>query len=190
MAAAVFLKDNGYNVLVFEKEASIGGHCDTLYFTPPAEGDINWADLGVRVFQNTDFDNLAGLGSWTLSSVSFVERFAGKVVPLNVSHQLNLPTYGMDLNNNVSLGVNPLPVAPTSPDFIIAFETLYGYLSQYTLGSTPLISLRKCPLRCSSLSPNSSPCTTSLLLQRPSLPLRYSRADWATTLSLPPCMPY
>ena len=35
MASSVFLKDNGYSVLVFEKETQTGGHCNTQYFSVP-----------------------------------------------------------------------------------------------------------------------------------------------------------
>lgn len=131
MAAAVFLKDNNYSVLVFEKETNIGGHCNTYYFTPPKEGDVNFVDLGVQEFQDTDFDNAAGLGTWTLSSKAFVERFAKSgIVPFNITAQ-NAPTYGMDLNHGIPLGPNPLPVLPPGPDFAAASEALFGYLSQY-----------------------------------------------------------
>ena len=131
MAAAAFLKDNNYSVLIFEKEANIGGHCNTYYFTPPKKGDINWVDLGVQIFQDTDFDNSAGFGSWTLSSRTFVERFAKSgVVPFNLTAE-NLPTYGMDLNHNIPLGPSPLPTPPPNPDFAEAYGTLFNYLTQY-----------------------------------------------------------
>ena len=130
MAAAAFLKDNNYSVLVFEKEANIGGHCNTFYFTPPDGGKVNWVDLGVREFQNTFFDNQAGYGNWTLDSVAFVKRFAKSgVVPLEIA--AGIPTYGMDLNHNIYLGSNPLPQPQPGPEFALAFEALYAYVSQF-----------------------------------------------------------
>ena len=131
MAAAAFLKDNGYSVLVFEKEANIGGHCNTYYFTPPEKGDTNWVDLGVAIFQDTDFDNSAGYGKWTLSSRTFVERFAKSgVVSYNILED-TAPTYGIDLNHDIPLGPNPLPVPPPSHNFTVAYQVLLEYVSQY-----------------------------------------------------------
>lgn len=131
MSSAVFLKDKGYKVKVFEKASTIGGHCNTHYFTPPIAGAPNWVDEGVILFENTTFLNEAGFGSWIVDSVKFVQRFAGpnSIIPLSFSGQTSV-AYGADLLHNISLGV--LPNLPPTPEYIAAFGRLYAIVTNYS----------------------------------------------------------
>jgi hypothetical protein len=132
MSAAVFLKDKYYDVLVLEKESVIGGHCDTDYFTPPTPGQPGYIDLGVQVFTDTAFDNASGFGQWNLSSRAFAQRFlpADGILPniLPLSTQSNI--YLADFLHGIFLGPQPPPTPPT-PDFIAAFDTLFGIVASY-----------------------------------------------------------
>lgn len=77
MSTAVFLRDKGYSVRVFEPNNHIGGQCDTIYFVPLQPGLPNWEDIGVVVFANTTDAEAKNFGQWAISSQAIVERFAG-----------------------------------------------------------------------------------------------------------------
>ncbi len=129
MSAAVFLKDAGYSVVVLEAEGAIGGHCNTYYFTADP-GQENWLDTGVQVFINSTNANAFGLGPFTLDTVAFVERFAGKgsALPLagydinRYAVQLDKANAGYYLQNSTS-----------SPDvsFQLAYLRLINVLANY-----------------------------------------------------------
>lgn len=130
MSAAVFLKDKGYDVLVLESADVIGGHCNTRFFTPPAPGLPNWIELGVQIFGNTTFANESGYGQWTLDSVAFVERFVSprSIIPIDLTHSVN-PNYGADFAHGISIGL--IPPAPPTPEYIAAFNRLFGIVTEY-----------------------------------------------------------
>lgn len=113
---------------MLEKESRIGGHCDTDYFTTPKAGYI---DLGVQIFTDTAFDNASGFGTWNLSSRAFAQRFlpADGILPdtLPLSSQSN--SFAADFLHGIFLG--PVTPSPPSQDFLIAFDKLFGILSQY-----------------------------------------------------------
>jgi hypothetical protein len=60
-------------VCLFEQESSLGGHCDTVYFEPPAGQPYNWVDPGVLIYENS---SAQPLGTWNLNSVNHVLRFS------------------------------------------------------------------------------------------------------------------
>jgi len=133
MSAAVFLKDKNYDVLVLEKEARIGGHCDTDYFTPPAPGKPGYIDLGVQIFTDTAFDNASGFGVWNLSSRAFAQRFlpaADGILPNTLPLSTQSNGFAADFLHAIFLG--PAPASPPTPEFLAAFNTLFGILTQYS----------------------------------------------------------
>ena len=127
LSSAVFLKDKGYDPLVIEIQPQIGGHTNTFYFTAPSPLDPNWIDIGVQVYVNTTFLNESGLGVWNLSSSNFANRFTGgRAFPVDFTK--SGPLYAADLKHNISYG---LQNTAATPEFLLAFETLYYIVLQY-----------------------------------------------------------
>lgn len=62
MSSAVFLKDNGYSVVVIESQPVIGGHCNTVSFN--VGGQSIAFDVGVQVFPDTDAISQAKVRSY------------------------------------------------------------------------------------------------------------------------------
>jgi hypothetical protein len=123
MSTAAFLKDNGYDVIVLEKENTIGGHCNTIYFSAP-DNTTAWIDIGVQLFYNTTSSNLAGLGPYLVNSVDFVQRFAGpySVIPVNFVSEPGPPNYAANFETGQSFGYQP--PTPPSPEYVAAFQRL------------------------------------------------------------------
>jgi len=132
MAAAVFLKDNGYSVKVIEKKNKVGGHVNTLYFTPPAPGLANWLDIGVIGIANTSYLNEIGVGKWKVETDKFIQRFIGNnVIPI----QLYFPTAtGVNFATGVSYG--PVSVDTTSSEYQAAYNTFISFIDKYPWLST------------------------------------------------------
>lgn len=131
MATAVFAKDKGLSVAVFESSPRVGGQCNTVYFTPPAPGYPAWIDIGVQIFADTRYANELGLGPWSIDSVGLVKRFAGadSVVPLNYSAQTS-SNYVVDLG--VGIGVPASSANTSDPAYRYAYYTLLTILANYT----------------------------------------------------------
>jgi len=109
MAAAVFLKDKGYNPLVVEKEDILGGSCTTVTF-PVANSSLpNWVDIGVISFANTTFFTQSGWGGWTVDSVAFFERFVEKLIPVPVPATITV----FDVDYTTGQQVQPAPINGT-----------------------------------------------------------------------------
>ena len=87
MSMAVLTKDIGYDPIVFERQSTIGGHCDTINFTPPPGETDNWIDIGVQAFINTTLLNVLGYGNWVANTEAIIKRFAGNdsLIPINTN---------------------------------------------------------------------------------------------------------
>eukprot|EP01091_Cochliopodium_minus_P007053 TRINITY_DN16992_c1_g1_i1.p1 TRINITY_DN16992_c1_g1~~TRINITY_DN16992_c1_g1_i1.p1 ORF type:complete len:488 (-),score=107.92 TRINITY_DN16992_c1_g1_i1:27-1490(-) len=128
MSAATFLDDRGYDVLILEKEDRFGGHCHTERFH--SHEPIDWLDWGVQIFPDSGYDNNTGIGSWSLDSRKFAERFApGTINYLNFS-RVPASNYAFDFTNQIPIGNNlPLPSGPTTPEYIAAYINLQTILA-------------------------------------------------------------
>lgn len=139
MAAAVFLKDNGYSVAVIEKDSRVGGQCNT-YELPdyPAQ----WLDIGVVVFPNTAAANAAGLGPWNISTTEIVKRFAGPdaIIPQFLSSAVGCV---MDLELGYETCATPAQAQQSedNPAFLEAYETFQQIITQ----KYPWIDLAQVP---------------------------------------------
>jgi len=100
MQAAYQLKKRGYDVLVLEVAANVGGHCNTYRSSPIPVFDSNgnilypgYVDYGVVVYQDTARANASGYGVWSLDSKKFVQG-------------LGIPTIDLDFASNSRRGVD------------------------------------------------------------------------------------
>jgi len=129
--AAVFLKDLGYNVCLFEQTAILGGHCNTFTIPDAPPGAPNWIELGVQIFGNTTWQTEHGFGNWQLASDKHLQRFLPPNSLLAVDYTSNpIPAYAVDLQH----GLGPLNTTETTEQqeqIEIAYGTFYGILSQY-----------------------------------------------------------
>ncbi|BCS83488.1 putative amine oxidase [Cotonvirus japonicus] len=124
MSMAAFLKDRGYDPLVLEQDASIGGHCNTEYFDPPCGEDDDWLDYGVQLYLNTTELNLYGIGSWNVSTEEFINRFAGP--------DATIPLTDLDSRVYVNMQEGELAIPDVNNTALgIALQIYYGILSQY-----------------------------------------------------------
>jgi len=133
MAAAAWLKDRNYDVVVLETRAFIGGHCNTQRFTPPHPGLPGWIDFGVQLFPDTKKATAAGIGNWTVDTVGFVQRFAGGVnatIPVNfATFSTQEATYPVDFSSGFTLGFQA--PSPPTPAYLAAFTRYETFLAQY-----------------------------------------------------------
>jgi len=146
MSSAVFLKDLGYSVVVLEKNDVVGGHCQTIPLSVPANCSTcaNWLDIGVQQFPDTlgiqqqanSFPlNLAQYGPWSVSSTAFGARFAGEAAlsfPPPVIPGSGPANFMLDIANSTLMSTECVPGCPSIPpaDFNNAFATaLATYLS-------------------------------------------------------------
>lgn len=112
-AAAVFLKDRNKTVCLFERDSTLGGHCDTFNITGAPAGAPYWHDLGVSVYTNTTFMNASGFGQWKLGTDKYFARFlpASAIVPIDFSDSTaSTPVFPADLQHGL-----PLPNPPPTP---------------------------------------------------------------------------
>lgn len=133
MSMAAFLKDEGQDVVVIEKEPDVGGYCDTVYFTPPAPGLPNFLDIGVGIFPNSTSANASGYGSWLLDTVAFADKYAriwtngsGFVFPLTTVFAQNRL---IDFQHGVDYGFQPQGVPP--PEYLAAYARFLIEVSKY-----------------------------------------------------------
>jgi hypothetical protein len=131
MPAAVFLKDKDYDVLVLERSAELGGHCDTAYFTPPQPTQPGYIDLGVQIYTDSAYNNASGFGSWRLDSRAFAQRFLppNSLLPNRFPVDTASNVFAADFALGLFLGEVTAP--PPSPDFFAAYGRLIGILTQY-----------------------------------------------------------
>lgn len=127
---AVFLKDKGYNVCVFEPTAQLGGACNTFYFEAPP-GLPNWIDIGVQIYGNTTYYNENGLGTWNLNFPAHLQRFLppGYLVSTDFT-QNPLTEWTVDLNHNLGpfpAGLTPEEQAAVDAALVAYTEILFRY---------------------------------------------------------------
>ncbi len=141
MSAAVFLKDAGYSVVVFESTSHLGGQCETFKFTTEKDGQANWIDIGVQAFVNTSSANAAGLGPFTVDTVAFVERFAGEGSAVPLVGYSDPTRYAVNLaqKNEGYILVNSSGTT-SSLDFQLAYYRLLT-----VVGSYPWLDTAKVP---------------------------------------------
>eukprot|EP00457_Paulinella_chromatophora_P003132 gb/GEZN01003138.1/.p1 GENE.gb/GEZN01003138.1/~~gb/GEZN01003138.1/.p1 ORF type:complete len:624 (+),score=87.50 gb/GEZN01003138.1/:36-1874(+) len=90
-AFAVFANDNGYDVLVFDADPQLGGHCDTetvLDFPSgfPPNSHL-WIDIGAKVFSDTRIPGvnvINGVPTFAIDMRQYMERFAGAGSAINI----------------------------------------------------------------------------------------------------------
>jgi len=133
MYAAARLQDRGYDVIVFETRAFIGGHCNTARFSPPAgapPGSPGWLDWGVQLYPDTKFAQSQGIGTWSVDTVAFVKRFAGNssVLPVNFAD-----LSGAEQTYYVNIAKKKLetPAGVSASDYQAAFVRYETFLAQY-----------------------------------------------------------
>jgi hypothetical protein len=128
---AVFLKDLGYNVCLFEQTALLGGHCNTFTIPDAPPGAPNWIDLGVQIFGNTTWQNEHGFVVCELASDKHLQRFLPPNSLIAVDYTTStIPSYAVDLKH----GLGPLDTTLTPAQQLAieeAYEVFYGILSQY-----------------------------------------------------------
>ena len=124
MSMAVLTKDIGYDPIVFERQSTIGGHCDTINFTPPPGKTDNWIDIGVQAFINTTLLNVLGYGNWIANTETFIKRFAGNdsLIPINTN------TISKFVDMQRGFEVTP---SFNATAFQIALGNYYAILAQY-----------------------------------------------------------
>jgi len=136
-ASAVFLKDKGYSVCLFERRGRLGGNCNS-YTIPSNEIPSNcptcptWTEVGVKYYENSTYLNNAGIGQWNFATDKFVTRFA----PSGSVRAVSFSDYPSDLSGvfDFNLSIGPiLGAAAASPDasFLSAYGRLYGVLLRY-----------------------------------------------------------
>ena len=132
---AVFGKDLGYSVAVFERMSTLGGHCDTIKITPPQPGLPDWIDIGVIVYGNTSWARANGYYNFSLSTDKYIQRFVPPGAVMTANFSASIPAWIADIQNKI--GVFPAP--PLSPEqqqaigislftFITQMRTLYPWL--------------------------------------------------------------
>ncbi len=120
MSIATLLKDRGYDPVVLERESVVGGHCNTQYFDPPEGETVDWIDYGVQLFMNTTQLNLTGVGSWSLATDKFAERFIGP--------NATLPLEGNDINLYVNMETGELVIPNVNETALNNALGVYFYL--------------------------------------------------------------
>eukprot|EP00611_Tribonema_gayanum_P003538 TRINITY_DN12791_c0_g1_i1.p1 TRINITY_DN12791_c0_g1~~TRINITY_DN12791_c0_g1_i1.p1 ORF type:complete len:495 (+),score=142.26 TRINITY_DN12791_c0_g1_i1:3168-4652(+) len=142
--AAVFLKDKGLEVCLFEAQKTLGGHCSTVRFTPPAgvSNPQNFVDIGVVVYGNSSYwqSTEPPLGDWTLKTDAHLERFAPGTIKTFALSGTPSATYRVDLAHPVGLQ-DATPTAAQQQATGAAFFRFLGYLATLpwleTAGSYP-----------------------------------------------------
>jgi hypothetical protein len=127
-AAAIFLTDNNYSVLLVEKEAQLGGHCDTVNFPAPPGfpfGPTAWLDIGVAFHPDTAKLNAQGFGPWDVSNSALFARFhplgAGALLYANLSAPSSTVTSNANFNTGTVYGTAPaFPPANPSAAYLAA----------------------------------------------------------------------
>lgn len=128
--SAVFLKDRGYNVVVFEKWKNLGGHCDSV--STPGKG-AGYIEAGVQVFSDTLRATQNGRGTFSIDSRTLVKRFVPSSLVFDIDYTQSLvDTTLIDLATGYILP----PPDPTTLPYIQqaianAFARLYGFSLQY-----------------------------------------------------------
>ncbi|ANB50886.1 putative amine oxidase [Powai lake megavirus] len=123
-STAAFLKDNGYDVVVLERQSTLGGHCNTYYFTPPQCESVDWLDYGVQLIINTTQLTSQGIGNWVINTQEFVERFAGP--------ESTMPLVSPELLAYVNMETGELAIPNVNQTALqIALQTYYGVLYTY-----------------------------------------------------------
>jgi hypothetical protein len=139
ISAAVYAYDKGYSVLVLERQSIIGGHCDTRPATPPgppSPTQPDWVDVGVQIFPDTFFMNVAlnktkNTGGWAVNSRAFFQRFTSVINFENSIEAVPHTNYAVDPEHGYTPST-PLPPQP-APDqaFFEAFGRLMAFYGQY-----------------------------------------------------------
>ena len=126
------LYKRGYTVQLFEKNADIGGYCNT-YPIPAPPGAPNWIDIGVQDFANTKLLNASGFGQWELDFVAWAQGFLppGYVIIFDLTNPAAAPNYLVDMSTG-----QLIPVGTQSPAqlqaFAAAFQALFGIVTRYS----------------------------------------------------------
>lgn len=123
------LKEQGYSVVVIEKEPELGGCCNTVYFDPPSPGDIDWIDIGVFSFFNTTALNALGLGNWT-DTIAYFNKFDVDLIPVPLSP--NFAAY----YGNFRKGTVVVPAAFSPQEFEAALIRHLTFVSRYPWANT------------------------------------------------------
>ena len=127
-SAAVFLKDKGYDPVIFELQPRFGGNCDTINFTPPVGETVNWIDIGVAAVINGTWANENNLGNW-IDTVAFAKRFGGLNIALDFSEGGGFP-YFINFNNGqfvMNYPFDPVTYGQTLQQWIGLIFTMYPW---------------------------------------------------------------
>lgn len=125
----------GYSVQAFEKEATIGGYCNTFPIPAPPGGE-NWLDIGVQDFGNTALMNQLGFGTWNFDFKAWAESFmpSGSVFTYDLTNVGTNHNYLVDL----ALGIQ-IPAPPANQTALrIAIGTLFALVSRYPWLDSPV----------------------------------------------------
>uniref|UniRef100_A0A6G6AC54 Putative amineoxidase n=1 Tax=Borely moumouvirus TaxID=2712067 RepID=A0A6G6AC54_9VIRU len=123
-SASVFLKDNGYDVVLIERQSTLGGHCNTYYFDPPCGESVDWLDYGVQLIINTTQLNVQGIGNWSINTEDFVNRFVGPDSTLPLVSPETMVYVNMETGQLAIPNVNQTALQQ-------ALQTYYGLLYTY-----------------------------------------------------------
>jgi hypothetical protein len=127
-SAAVFLKDKGYEPVIFELQPRFGGNCDTINFTPPPGEPVNWIDIGVAAVINGTWANQNNLGSW-IDTVAFAQRFGGSNIALPFGQGGGFP-YFINFNDGqfvLNYPFDPVTYSQTLQQWIGLIFTTYPW---------------------------------------------------------------
>ncbi|KAG2446169.1 hypothetical protein HXX76_000763 [Chlamydomonas incerta] len=127
LSAAAFAKDRGMSVVVFEKEMSYGGNCNTEKVNA-GPGKPDWLDTGVILHANTTaLNKLFITDNYTIDSPLVAERFApGLLLPYDTTAQS--PTYLVDFPNGNYSAPYGLLTGGSLDAFLAAFGRLLNHV--------------------------------------------------------------
>jgi len=125
----VFLRDRNFSVVVIEKQSNLGGHCDTVNWSPPIPVLPPWVDIGVAFWPDTAKLNAVNLGPWDVDSAAFSARFGGAPFFVDLSANTN-PTYNLKFADGTNYGLAPqFPPPNPSAGYLAAWDRYFNIVN-------------------------------------------------------------